>query len=81
MTREQPGDVAGLGGDLEPAHRAVAFGADRNVVEKHMADEPGPGFADEAEVVVVLVEVELARWWPGSALGRLGHDFATELRV
>ena len=43
---------------------AVALGADRHVLEKHMADEPGPGFADEADLVVVLVEVELARWWP-----------------
>ncbi len=70
MTCEQAGDVAGLGGDLEPAHRAVALGADRNVLEKHMADEPGPGFADEAELVVVFIQLELARRWRRSALGR-----------
>ena len=42
---EELGDRVGRGGDLEPAHAAVAEGADGDVDGEDVAEQPGPGLA------------------------------------
>ena len=49
------GDVVEGRSDFEPAHRSVALGACRNVIQENMADEPGPGFSGQADTVVVMI--------------------------
>ena len=60
VASEQPDDVAELGGHLEPSHRPLAVGTDREVVEPDMLQEPRPGPTDEPHIFARLEQIELA---------------------
>ena len=75
-------DGVGLGGDLEPGGGSLASGTDRNVVQEHMPDEPGPPLAPWGLVGLDAPgQLGLQQQRVGLGLGRARHEHGAKLGV